>query len=628
MLIKSLLTQDFRKYKDLKIENIPEKGVISVSGPNESGKTSIGEAICFALFNRTFVLDESSISKLVRWGQEKAEVTLFFLDEDNHEYRLSRSVDNDGMMTVSLQKIGGDDGDDNENLVITDPKDVEEAIYAIVAFDYAAFANSFYLVQRELTAPDPNSHTIKQMAGIGDFARISDEMIVAAKESQTTLQEVQPQCDALQEKLDEINLDETWLPELIDADETLEFEKRQKMDLVDKLQQDANSYADSVKPFKAAGRFRGFFAFLSVLLIPIVLVAWVLWGLLKYSPEVISKLSSGLSAELLSSFSSWATSWLLPTAILSLVLLLLSYFLKRNAVSKMNLLNEDAKEFSKSLNDAHHHVTTEVETLLPERVVQLAQERSDKDTLLVLPPREQFTNIGQLVGSTENYQADTEELSAAVGRIEDVLKKQDSEINSHRESLLTDIENEKERSEIAGEFRVQLLRLNKVVSACKHNIKVQDTSVELLKRAALESIESFNENIARTSASTLPKFTEGRYHKLKIDEDLNVQVFSEDKEGYMDFDEISSGTQRQIMLALRMAMSEELARNTGNETQFIFLDEPFAFFDQWRTKATLNALPEVSDVITQVWIVAQEFPEDSNIDMVIECPINNDVLVV
>ena len=77
-----------------------------------------------------------------------------------------------------------------------------------------------------------------------------------------------------------------------------------------------------------------------------------------------------------------------------------------------------------------------------------------------------------------------------------------------------------------------------------------------------------------------------------------------------------------------MAMSEELSKNTGNEKQFIFLDEPFAFFDQWRTKASLKALPDVSDVITQVWVVAQEFPENSGIDMEIDCPIDSDVLVV
>ena len=622
MLIKSLFAYDFRKYKELKIDNIPENGVISVSGANESGKTSMGEVICFALFNRTFALDEKNIRKLVRWGQDDAKVGLTFLDDDGESYIIKREIKKSGAMSVSLQNTKKD------AIVINGEENVKQALEAIIAFDYAAFSSSFYLGQRELTTPDPNSFTIKQMAGIGDFARISDELVTATNENKATLQEVEPQHAELQTQIDAINLDETWLPELVEADEALEAEQRQKAGLMGKLKQDIDSYAGNSGPFKMAKRLRGLFGFLALLLLPILLIAWAVWGILKYSPETILKLSNIVSAETLSTFSVWADSWLLTTAIGSLVAFLISYLIKRASSSKMRDLNETSSEFSRNLNEAHQHVTTEVDTLLPERVVQLVQQRNDKDSLLVLPPREQFSNIGQLVDTTEDYHADTEELVAAVGRIEDVLQKQDTEIKQHSKNLQADIVSEKERSEAAGGLRVELKQFEKVIKACEHNIKVQDTGVGMLKRSAKESIESFNNNIAKISARTLPKFTEGRYHKLKIDEDLDVQVFSDNKEGYMDFDEISSGTQRQIMLALRMAMSEELAKNSGNDKQFIFLDEPFAFFDQWRTKASLKALPEVSDVITQVWVVAQEFPDDSGIDLIIDCPIDSDILVV
>jgi exonuclease SbcC len=167
-----------------------------------------------------------------------------------------------------------------------------------------------------------------------------------------------------------------------------------------------------------------------------------------------------------------------------------------------------------------------------------------------------------------------------------------------------------------------------MVNKSQRNIDVNHISIGLLQRAAINSIAIFNKNIAELSAVTLPKFTENRYSEVRIAEDLSVQVYSDDKKGYMDFDEISSGTQRQIMLALRLAMSEELSKNTGNEKQFIFLDEPFAFFDQSRTLSTFNGLPEVSDVISQIWIVAQDFPEGVNADKVINCPSESTELVV
>ena len=87
----------------------------------------------------------------------------------------------------------------------------------------------------------------------------------------------------------------------------------------------------------------------------------------------------------------------------------------------------------------------------------------------------------------------------------------------------------------------------------------------------------------------------------------------------MDLDEISSGTQRQIMLAVRLALSQELINRTVEGEQFVFLDEPFAFFDEQRTRSALAVLPTLSDEITQTWIVSQSFPTDMGFNVRLEC---------
>ncbi|MBA1330069.1 hypothetical protein QQ73_02390, partial [Candidatus Endoriftia persephone str. Guaymas] len=84
-------------------------------------------------------------------------------------------------------------------------------------------------------------------------------------------------------------------------------------------------------------------------------------------------------------------------------------------------------------------------------------------------------------------------------------------------------------------------------------------------------------------------------------------------------DEISSGTQRQIMLAVRLALSQELVERAVGAEQFLFLDEPFAFFDQRRTRSAMTVLPTVSNDLTQIWIIGQEFPKDVHFDLHIEC---------
>jgi exonuclease SbcC len=53
--------------------------------------------------------------------------------------------------------------------------------------------------------------------------------------------------------------------------------------------------------------------------------------------------------------------------------------------------------------------------------------------------------------------------------------------------------------------------------------------------------------------------------------------------------------------------------------QFAFLDEPFAFFDEERTRHALEALDELSDAISQIWIVSQTFPDGHEFAAEIKC---------
>ncbi|WP_299880418.1 ATP-binding protein [uncultured Cocleimonas sp.] len=630
MLIKSLVATNFRKYHKLEVTDIPESGVITVAGSNESGKTSIGESICFALFGRTFFLDEKNLGKLVSWGSDVSDVTINFISGDDDIYELTRSVDRKGVSKATLQKITGDDEGNNK---IDGVDEVAKALPKILGFDYDAFANSFYLAQRELTSPDPQSSTIKQMAGIGAYAQITDDFEKSNIQNEEAIKELMPQVESTQADLDEIQLDETWLPELIDAEETLGTEQRDRERLVGHLNDNGELYSNNYDAFHSARKAFGTFSFLGKLLFPITVILWILWVLNTYfkdsSMESLSTLSTSMSEEKISTYASMADNWLLPAAIITLIGYLITLVVRKNSQATMVRLDEEAEGFSGSLQHGHRYVTTLVETLLPERVVQMLHERKEApSTLQILPPREQFNNLSQLAEGTTGYKADTEEITAAVTRLTDSLKKQDGEIEDLGRELLGDISKEKERSDKAGNLRSTLQSLNKVVDKCKYSIETQNISIGLMQRAAKDSVELFNQNISDISANTLPKFTEGRYSEVRIAEDFSVQIYSGEKTDYMDFDEISSGTQRQVMLALRMAMSEELAKNSGNEKQFIFLDEPFAFFDQLRTNATMRALPDVSNVINQVWISAQEFPADVQVAKAIICPLDGTELIV
>ena len=635
MLINSLFAENFRKYSKLEVSDIPVNGIITIEGKNESGKTSIGEAICFALFGRTFSLNKSNLSKLVYWGADLAEVQLNFTTADDNNFNLYRSVDEKGNIKVKLERLllGGG----KAPKVIEDEEEVSRILNKIIGFDYDAFANSFYLVQRELTTPEPQSTTIKKMAGIGDYASISSELNNDIINNQDKINATRPELVTTQSALDEIKLDETWLPELVDADQTLDSEQTQRQALLGELAEKKKQYAENSTHFFNARKKRGLSGFLSLLFFPIMLVSLLLWVVNYFRPSLLDNpLINIFGLDELANTHAFITTWLLPVAVISGIGFLVSLMLKGKAKQAMHSLKGEAMSFSQTLQKGHQVVTSEVESALPERVVSLmrrnvASTATSKDaitTLFEVPPKEQFNNLQSLAESTVAYEADPEEINAAVLRLSDSFDKQNHKMSTLAKSLNADIKKERERSDKAGKLRATLKALNAVINDSKRKIAVNNTSLGLMQRAAEDSITLFNKNITEITAQSLPKFTEGRYKEVRVAEDFTVQVYSDEKRGYMDFDEISSGTQRQIMLALRLAMSEELAKNTGNKRQFIFLDEPFAFFDPQRTQSTLNALPDISDVITQVWVVAQEFPEDAKVDKVINCPSGSAELLV
>ena len=161
----------------------------------------------------------------------------------------------------------------------------------------------------------------------------------------------------------------------------------------------------------------------------------------------------------------------------------------------------------------------------------------------------------------------------------------------------------------------------------QHRIEIRELAGELLEGATRRISQRFNRNLRDLVARTLPLITENRYEHLQIGEDLSVRVFSSQKRDFIELDEISSGTQRQIMLAVRLALSQELVERTGRELQFLILDEPFAFFDEERARSSLAVLPELSEQIAQVWIIAQSFPRDSGFAVHLECARDIDRLV-
>lgn len=162
----------------------------------------------------------------------------------------------------------------------------------------------------------------------------------------------------------------------------------------------------------------------------------------------------------------------------------------------------------------------------------------------------------------------------------------------------------------------------------KDQIKVREYALKLIHGAGRRIYTRFNQQMRDYLGKLLPLFTEGRYQHLKIDDDFSVQVFSADKNDFVNLDDLSSGTQRQLILAIRLAMSQALVDSRIHGPQMLILDEPFAFFDRERMEQTLATLPSFSPDICQVWVISQEFDDDAGFDLRITADRSDDKIAI
>lgn len=620
MIIRSLVAENFRKYKRLEIENVPEKGLITIGGENESGKTSIADALSFALFGRTFLTTEKHANKLIAWGEKNTMVVLNFINKGK-PYQLTRIVNHEGEVDAQLFS------EEKAELLADTPEETEIVLQGILGYGYETFSDSFYLVQRELSTPHPNSDSIKDMVGINTYSKISNECYRANERDEEELNKLQPKYAKAYKNLQDMRIDDSWLPELVETRDIVETDQDYKYQLVSQLRNSADHYTEDRKQFIKVQRKHGFLSIFSDILLAILVVTLGLWGAIKFFPEWAKNISLQEGVNNFSEISTWSELWMpLFAASLALVFLISMFLTWRTEDKQLDPLRNNSQLYSEALNESHKHAKAEITDNFAKRSLKVVSQASA--TLSEIERNnDQFARVHTITDEVMEFHAGSTEADKVADLLRLHMKEQQRHNDSHLVVLNTEIDREMERTAVASGFRQELSGFDNSIREHSRNIKVQNTAIDLLRSSAIEFTDNFNSSITQSSAKILPFFTNDHYSNVKINEDLNIAVFSKEKNDFMDFDEISSGTQRQIMLALRIAMSEELANTNDNDQQFIILDEPFAFFDDKRTIATLEMLPKVSNIISQVWVASQEFPEGTDADKEIVCIAGNNQLI-
>jgi energy-coupling factor transporter ATP-binding protein EcfA2 len=131
----------------------------------------------------------------------------------------------------------------------------------------------------------------------------------------------------------------------------------------------------------------------------------------------------------------------------------------------------------------------------------------------------------------------------------------------------------------------------------ENNLKEKDEEIQTELKAVVAAIstikilsqqihDSFGSTLNRKISELLAGFTEEKYNRIVIDE--NLEMKAEISEEYRSWDKLSAGTMEQFLFALRLSISDVMYQ----QGLPLLLDDCFAYYDDKRTRNALEYLAE------------------------------------
>ena len=165
VIFKQLELKNFKSYKNTKINF--NNGITIIVGENGAGKSTIFEAISFALFKKHA---SSKIDYLVRTSSEdeRMSVTLHF-DVNGEEFQVTRSKTKSSS-SAELRKVHSPD---HRQIITTGDSNVNKEIESLLGLDTDLFINAIYIRQGEI-AELVNKKPAERKKLIGKLLKLDD----------------------------------------------------------------------------------------------------------------------------------------------------------------------------------------------------------------------------------------------------------------------------------------------------------------------------------------------------------------------------------------------------------------------------------------------------------------------
>ncbi|MBF0190527.1 MAG: AAA family ATPase [Magnetococcales bacterium] len=202
MIIRRLQSENILRFEKLDLDDLPARGGILITGPNESGKSAILETLCLALFGRTVQLAPEAIAAAIHWGADQGSVTLDFVGPDQIPHTLRRQLDRQGNQEATLTRDG--------KLLASGIEAVDRAMRPIIGCDFSGYLDTLYQAQGRHGRPNG---TIQTLAGVTLLQELGTALDAENHSLARQIETRQAEQAGLREALTSLNLREATLGE-------------------------------------------------------------------------------------------------------------------------------------------------------------------------------------------------------------------------------------------------------------------------------------------------------------------------------------------------------------------------------------------------------------------------------
>ncbi len=246
MILKSLHLKNFLIHEDTKID-FSEKGITVFIGENGAGKSSILEAITFALFGKS---DKGNQASLVKWGRKQATVILDF-QKGNSVYRIERVITLRGNKASSTGTVYQKKGD---RYIPYYQKNITKEIPKLTGITNKIFSSSILVKQGDIEgilklSPKERGKVLEEILDMTLYQLLSEKAAEKRKTLQIereTLKNSIPDTEEIKERIDVLEKEyKKLLEEKEDIEKRLSWEKqkeRELKDILEKVLNEKNAY--------------------------------------------------------------------------------------------------------------------------------------------------------------------------------------------------------------------------------------------------------------------------------------------------------------------------------------------------------------------------------------------------